>query len=307
MAGYSFGVRVPYEKPWKGHEEQLLLLRSRGLGISDETSALHHLARINYYRFAGYLLPFEEDHSSHALRAGTTFEEVYALYEFDARLRRHTFEAIEFVEIAFRARWAYEFARAHGPHAHLNCDLADDRDRFADNLARLIRSTQMARETFISHLLRKYAEPLPPLWAVSEVMSFGELSKWYTNLKSNAVRKAISHAFGMNPPVLASWLHHLSTVRNICAHHSRLWNREFTVTPKAPQSTPEIVRGAWHRDSRKLFNTLVILRYFAEQLHPDVHWGARLEGILRSNASVDLLAMGFPTRNVADMTRIADN
>lgn len=69
-------------------------------------------------------------------------------------------------------------------------------------------------------------------------MSLGQLSRWYDNLKPMPTRRAIADVYGVDEKVLGSWLRHISLVCNTCAHHSRLWNREFTITPRLPRSRP---------------------------------------------------------------------
>ena len=84
---------------------------------------------------------------------------------------------------------------------------------------------ERSRDTFIDHYRRKYLDPkLPPIWMVAEIMSLGQLSKWMGNLKLRTDRSAIAKPYGLDESVLVSLAHHLTYVRNICAHHGRLWN-----------------------------------------------------------------------------------
>jgi abortive infection bacteriophage resistance protein len=91
-----------------------------------------------------------------------------------------------------------------------------------------------------------------------------QLSKWYANLSTSADRNAIANVYGMDEINLVSFLHHLSTVRNICAHHSRLWNREFTFTFKLPKKRPKQLLQVLNfspSTSKRIYNTLVMLDY----------------------------------------------
>jgi abortive infection bacteriophage resistance protein len=148
-------------------------------------------------------------------------------------------------------------------------------------------------ETFIKHLKATYSEVLPPVWAVCEVMSLGLLSRWYNNLKPMPTRRAIAATYGVDESVLASWLHHLSLVRNTCAHHSRLWNREFTITPLLPRNKPAGLAAQCRPGSRKLYNTLVILLHGMDVIAPRHHWRTRLKELLTRHA-VPVTAMDFP-------------
>ena len=149
-------------------------------------------------------------------------------------------------------------------------------------------------EAFIKHLQSTYAETLPPVWAVCEVMSLGLLSRWYNNLKPMPTRRAIAAAYGVDEKVLESWLRHLSLVRNTCAHHSRLWNREFTITPLLPRSKPTGLAIQFQSNSRKLYNSLIILLHCMDVIAPRHHWRTRLKTLITSH-DIPVAAMDFPT------------
>ncbi|ECT4435767.1 Abi family protein, partial [Salmonella enterica] len=92
-----------------------------------------------------------------------------------------------------------------------------------------------SREDFIKHLKNKYEELQPPIWAVVELMTMGQLSKWFSNIKSRADRQAICRVYGLDEKIMTSFCEHLSLVRNHAAHHARLWNRDFTKTSMLPK------------------------------------------------------------------------
>ena len=144
-------------------------------------------------------------------------------------------DAIERVEVAIRTCVAFQLGHRYGTHPHLNPALFKQAWDHTKNVSQLQKDTQQSKEAFIQHLLAKYAEPLPPIWAAVEVMTLGQLSKWYANLQSGADRNLVAHVYDCDEINLVSFLHHLSTVRNLCAHHSRLWNREFIFTFKLPR------------------------------------------------------------------------
>jgi abortive infection bacteriophage resistance protein len=113
-----------------------------------------------------------------------------------------------------RRRWAYHLAHRHGPHAHLDPTLAYHPNYWQRNLDKLTEEVRRSEEIFNRHLLATYSEPLPPVWAVCEVMSIGLLSRWYNSLKPMPTRRAIASVYGVDEKVLQSWLHHLSLIRN---------------------------------------------------------------------------------------------
>ncbi|AWB34862.1 hypothetical protein DBV39_15250 [Orrella marina] len=152
-----------------------------------------------------------------------------------------------------------------------------------------------SQETFLRHHYQKYDEPLPPVWALVEIMTLGQLSKWYGNLRHGADRNAVAHRYNMDETNLTSFLHHLSVIRNLCAHHSRLWNREFTFTFRVPGHRPSaLVASLNPKDSRRLYNTLTVLAWLLDSISPQHHWKQRLKTSLLQH-SIDPLHMGFPT------------
>lgn len=284
----------PFTKPALTYSQQVALLRNRGMEIADSKEAEFYLQHINYYRLAAYWLPFEADHATHRFRNGTTFTDVLDLYVFDRELRLLLLDAIERLEVSLRSQWAYQMAHNHGTHSHLDTKFAHSSNHWQSNLDTLEKEVQRNRhEAFIDHLMSHYTERLPPVWAVCEVMSLGLLSRWYKNLKPIPTRRAIADVYSIDHNVLASWLHHLSIVRNICAHHNRLWNREFTVTPQLPRSKPLGLSVEFQQNSRRVYNTLIILMYCMDIIAPQHHWRSRMK-MLIEKPIITLAAMGFP-------------
>ena len=286
-------VKIPYSKEPKAITIQIELLRSRGMQIDDDSKAEHVLRHFNYYRLGAYWLPFEEDHETHRFRQDATLERVVEHYLFDRQLRLHILDAIERIEVSVRSQWAYQLGMNHGPHAHLDSRLAQNIQRWERNLNDLRKDLSRSHETFVKHFQSKYSDTTPPVWAACEVMSLGLLSKWYGNLKPVRTRKLISQPYEIDHDVLASWLQHLTHIRNICAHHSRLWNREFTVTPKLPRTKPSHLVEVLDPTRRGLYNTIVILDHLLGVVSPGNNWRNRLMTLV-SEYDIDSSRMGFP-------------
>ena len=282
-----------FEKPALSYAAQVERLQQRGMLIDDPAHAAFYLQHLNYYRLGAYWLPFEADHGSHRFQTGTRFSQVLALYVFDRELRLLVLDAIERIEISVRSQWAYQMAHRYGPHGYLDRTLARRPDQWERDKAQVTEEVQRSKEIFIQHLVNTYQEPLPPVWAACEVLSLGLLSRLFGNLKPMPVRRAIAEVYGIDEKVLASWLHHLTHVRNVCAHHSRLWNREFTITAMQPKHKPRGLAAQWAPGSRKLYNSLVVLLHCMDVVAPLHHWRGRLCSLLAQDG-VDLGAMGFP-------------
>lgn len=248
-------AKPAYAKPWLSCADQVALLQSRGLVVGDEGRAAEFLSHINYYRFSGFCYAFEKPH--HTFIPGATFEQVRASYEFDRVLRDLVTEALELIELDFRTAIAHHFSRIYGPFGHTSASSFFHRFAHSDWLDRLRKQASGSHEHFVNQFEAKYAQfPDLPLWMMTEVMSFGSLSMMFSGMV-RADQKEISARYGLQPNDLRTWMHHFVYVRNLCAHHSKLWDRVWSIKPTLPAGR------AWRppllRDNSRLFATLLML------------------------------------------------
>lgn len=281
---------MQFDKPPLTMVEQVDLLVERGLLIPDREKATHYLSHLNYYRLAAYWLPFEIDHTTHRFIRGSSFDDVLNLYIFDRKLRLLMMDAIERIEVSVRSAWAYKMARRYHPHYHLDRSLFKGRWDYDRHYKALKKEVSRSNETFIIHLKQKYSEDLPPIWAMVEIMTFGQLSNWYNNTRHRQDRNDIATLYGLDERILTSLLHHLTIVRNTCAHHARFWNREFPVIPKLPKDG---LPGLSNQHRRKIYNTLVLTLYLMDRINADHGWQIRILDLLDQH-EIDTDAMGFP-------------
>jgi len=288
---------VKYDKPPLSIDQQIDLLISRGMDITDRQRAARYLTHINYYRLRAYWLIFEESSGSgtHSFKSGTQFEHALSLYLFDRKFRMLVLEAIERVEVSFRTRFAYILGNKYGSHAYLDARLFKSTTIHAQCLESLREEFNRSRETFIDHYKKKYHEPdLPPIWAACEIMSFGQLSKWFQNLKQRPDRQEIAATFQIDESVLGSFMHHLTHIRNLVAHHCRLWNRRLMFTMVIPRRPNEITGWFNPLADRNIYNTLVMLGYMLNLMSPGATWCDRVKQLIEGNSLVNPAVMGFP-------------
>lgn len=263
--------------------------------IDDQSATFHHLAHLNYYRLTPYWLPFQENTVIHKFRPGTKFERVVDIYMFDKKLRLLLLNAIERIEVSVRTQWAYHFAHAHGAHAYLDKKFYLDLDQLSDNMTKLKDEFERSKEVFITHYKKTYNDPsMPPIWVACEIMSLGLLSKYYSNLNSRKVLDAIANTYFLNKTVMKSLLHHLAHIRNLCAHHSRIWNRDFKIKIKIPKSKSLKLTPNFNTKERsKLYNTLVFLIHLMDVINPSNKWRERLFHLIDEH-NINISSMGFP-------------
>jgi abortive infection bacteriophage resistance protein len=284
---------MKFSKPALPLPDLLAKLQARSLQVSDGTRAMHHLRFIGYYRLSAYALAFQQVNTpGKPFLPGTTFEDVLGLYHFDRELRLLVIDAIERIEVAVRSVLISEMSVRHGPHWFMESRHFSPHYGYINQLlAKVERDTRASRETFIIHYRTKYTDPcLPPAWATAENLTFGTLSYLFAALNS-ADRKVIAAPFGCDEQILRSWLHCLAYLRNLCAHHSRLWNRVFSITPAIAKRHAKILSYA-QRD--RFYALAVVLFELVKAPAPSTGWHERLKALLASHPNVPLSAMGFP-------------
>ena len=181
--------------PQNPASDQVQNLVDRGMIISDRDLAERTLTHVGFQRLSSYWQPFESNTpSSHGnlFVSGTRFRVILSRYLFDQRLRSHLMEAFSFIEVSIRTQWArqlvYEFG--HGEYAHQNAALFNR--HYTSNLAELQRSYEQITNQ------RGPNFNTQTIWDVIHVMSFGQLSKWYSNLRDRQITQAISQTYGLD-------------------------------------------------------------------------------------------------------------
>lgn len=289
---------VAYHKPPLSIEDQINLLMQRGMSIPDRDRARHYLTHINYYRLRAYWLPFEVNNPNgrHQFCPGTAFDDVLALYVFDRELRLMVIDAIERIEISLRARWAYHMAMQYGPFSHEDSAHFKRRDTWQACKDELNKEYVRSRETFADHYRNNYGHlAFPPVWVACELMTLGHVSRWLQNLNLPKDRQQIANAYGLDERVLVSFSHHLTIVRNHCAHHGRIWNRKFSLKMQLPAKKPQHLAAALNpAEDRRLYNTLTMMAYLMHLICPDSTWTSRVKHLILSCPQARLSEMGFP-------------
>lgn len=220
-------------KPPTTFKEQVGLYKSRKLHFEDSEYAEKILQRVNYYRLSAYGLTLKDPLIIDEYIAGTSFNKMLSLYEFDRRLRLLLLGALETIEIAFRTHISYETAHKLGPTGYRDKEHFQNEtyhQAFLTELDSLIDKSRKG-ELFVEHHFKKY-DGVFPIWAAIEVTSFGFLSKFYRNLNEDLKRQIAKIYYNIPYLYMESWLQTLSNVRNICAHYGRLYNKHLTFKPR---------------------------------------------------------------------------
>ena len=289
-----------YEKKPTTISEQIALLKNRGLEIESEEETAHFLSHISFYRLGEYWHPMQSDVKNHIFKPNSKFKEVIALYCFDRELRIILFDVIEKLEISLRTKLIYHLSHEFDPWWFQNFDLFTDSLALTKTLSGLGEEISRSRkEITLKNHFKNYKEDgrFPPAWKTLEHTSFGTLSKLYGNLKNPIKSKdIIAQEYGaVNHTYLPSWLQSIAQIRNYCAHHSRLWNRNLPSTVKLLTKPPLPWIEAIPKESefQKIYVHLCLMKYLLNIVTPGNHFTTHLRELFNKYPNVDPAALGM--------------
>lgn len=289
-----------YEKLPITIDAQIAQLKQRGLQIANDDTARHYLSSISYYRLAGYWWPMQADKQTHIFKPNSKFEDVIALYNFDRELRLLLFDVIERIEIGLRSKMIYHLSHEYDPWWFQNPELFINSREFIKTLASIEEELDRSKDIFIKDHLKRYKADLrfPPAWKTLEITGFGSLSKLYGNLKPTVKSKdtIAAELNTVNHTFLPSWLMSIAQIRNICAHHGRLWNKNLPGRPNLLPRPPALWLNKVPPASvhYMLYIHICCMKYLLDVISPGHHYKVRLSELFKNYPNVDLNALGFP-------------
>ncbi|TAM68587.1 MAG: Abi family protein [Microbacteriaceae bacterium] len=330
-----------YTKPWLSLDEQLEKLQSRGVNIGDRNPCLALLQAVGYYRLTGYLYPFRESETYldasdrqrvrvlNFYREGTSIAEAAALIDFDRQLRLLVLDGMERIEVSLRMQVGYVLGK-RSAFAHL--DPATFQASFvsipADTpsangiavaaaeptppgqakskhdlwLQRVLERQDNSNEDFVAHFREKYDNRMP-IWALTEIMEMGHLSRLYSGL-NRELSTAVAEAYDVpSKRVLASWVSSLNYVRNVSAHHARLFNRKLQVAPARPKigDIPLLdhLHSAEIPKAFGVYNALAVMAYLLRSIDGGRGWSHKVVELVSGfpeSQNMTAAAIGVPPK-----------
>lgn len=299
---------MDYTKTHASLSEQVHILQQRGLQINDVKDAEHYLSIVGYYRFSSYCYRFErppiEGQRTHCFKEGVTFGDVVRVYEFDKNLRLLILEILERYETCVRSVWAHSMSELYGSHPHMRAECFSNPEEYYSSFVSLIQEYKRAQGDLeeVKHYAFKYSNPfLPPIWIIVSLMSFGELFRWVKNTKETKVKNLVAKKLGMpNVQTLDGVSRALTTLRNLCAHHGRVWDKRFTTrlpliskNMLIPMQTVHTRDGSVQTDPR-VYNCILILGHIALRLDRNSSWPDRVASLIKNTTKEEQIIMGFP-------------
>lgn len=274
----------------------------------NETQATELLKNISYYRLKGYWWDMQTDYILHTLKPNTYFEDIVERYNFDRRLRLILFDAIERIEISLRTKMIYHLSISYGGLWYLDNTLFEAttitlndgtiKTIHQNTLDELQKEFKRSQEIFIKDHRSKHPNQNADAWKTLEVASMGTLSKLYKNLKHQLPEKAsIAKEMGLNlHNELSSWLEAIAYIRNIIAHHSRLWSRNMVKKPIDKLNNPI---GQWLNNplitvqTKKPFLIISSMVYLCNIVTPGHQIKTKILDLFNLNPNIQIYKLGF--------------
>jgi abortive infection bacteriophage resistance protein len=231
-------------------------------------------------------------------------------YDFDRQLRQILFGGIEQIEIAVRSKMIYHLSIAYDGLWYLNPTLFDAALHSYDGINMTAHSKALedlqkeydrSQEDFIREHKRHHPEQPAESWKMLEVASMGTLSKFYKNLKITLPeRSIISNEMGVNSPhVFSGWLESIAFIRNVIAHHSRLWSRTMVKRPSMKLNNPV---ASWFTQAPKQgqidkpFSTISCMVYLCNHLNQSDDMKQKIINLIDAFPNVPIYKYGFFNR-----------
>lgn len=300
---------MKYSKPPLNIDDQIELLKSRGLIVDDYDRAVKYLSSVSYYRLSGYMFHLQNKGNESKFIEGTDFCDVINLYTFDKKLRCIFLEYLERIEVCFRTRLLNTYSTNHGFYWYLNKSYFLDKNDLGTEkieilsyndyvLKAVLGSVKEPKEQFLKAFVSNYnSETYPPENMSFEILSFGKIVKLYTCLKNTEHKLEIANLFNLpTGKYLSNWLQFLNDVRNVCAHHSRLWNRKFTFNKLSfPGRKKYAIIGSLNNYSgMNLYGAIISINHLLKSFNETNSFIKKIEELIELH-DIPTSNLGFPS------------
>lgn len=274
---------ISYNKPPLSLIEQIYHLQECGIQIEDQDFATKVLKFVSLKRLKGYIYP--------PLKS-KYFKDIWSLYQFDSEIRRFCLGLIELVEVGIRTVISNQMSLEYGIHWFERADLFSADEKHQGILKVIEKAQSKAKKDTNHHVGRFYVKyneaSFPPSWTVFEALTLGTVSTIYRSMKPQ-IQKKISREFGLNYDIFKSWLICIAALRNICAHHERLWNRVFTFKPIIQNE-----QKGYIPTNERFFAQFMVLSNLIKIIDPHVNSIQSLKNLMAKHHESYLKFMGFP-------------
>lgn len=309
-------------KPFLAYVDLVALLASRGMNIVDVNAAEREIARLGYYRLSGFWYParrFARDGAGNKVscpqtnkpvrledfQPGTRFDRAVELYKFDKALRLLMLDAIESIEVHLKTVVAHELGRnnemAYTSASYIEPKWTIVNRGYANSkwdswtIREQKKQAECHEECFTSHRLKNRSVPF---WVAVEAWDFGTLSLYYQMLKRRPQGWILARLGLHDVKAFISWLKELNTLRNRCAHHTRIWNQSSSNLIALPNGSPYFQALNLNANAlKRLYGLIAVIWLLLQRIEPDSQWIRQIADLIDSKPAIPgctFVAMGFP-------------
>jgi abortive infection bacteriophage resistance protein len=298
MAGLLFcGGKVGKDiKPFKNIEEQISILQARGLIIDDLEEARNLLRNLSYYRLSAYTLTLRKNDMFYS---NLHFSDVMQIYNFDMELRAALMYVLEYIEVSVRTHIGYHHAEKHGPLGYLDASSFENENRYQKFINDYENSILEygKKEVFVQHHKDEYDGQFP-MWVLVEILSFGALSRLFSNLEKELRDDICKDNYGLiGEDYIKNWLQAFTILRNICAHRGRIYNREIPFGIKLPEKDKKLLKKyglSMNRVPKQFLGYMFIIRKMVNNDHIWNTFVNRILTLIEKYPFVKISHYGFP-------------
>jgi len=300
------------EKQFKSLDEQISILKEKGLIIEDEEFAKEILLRENYFFINGYRTLLMNSYQDKTFILGATFKELYSIFLFDRYIRNILFKNLMVIENQLKSVVSYQLSRKYGYRDKDYLNVKNfTKEKFKnrrvkdiiEKMKRQVRNNG-AHHMATQHYITNYG--YIPMWVMVKVLSFGIVCELYSILK-NEDQVSVADMFGVNTNYMESFLPILSNYRNLCAHEDIVYDHR---TEKGIVNTPyhqklhiPIMDDEYIYGKNDIFSVFIIFKYLLRKddfrmMMREVNYEIdRLDGVINS----------IPINKILDRMGIPDN
>ena len=290
-----------YPKKILSIPQQIQSYIDAGMEITSYAEVEKALKSVGFYRLRGYSFNLY-DNAVKKYIPGTKFEDVFNLYQFDEKLSVLIFSAITKIEVVLRVRLAEALLIHREPLILQDSSIFKDKKQYWQNMSAISSEISRSNDVFIKHNFDNHDGEVP-VWAAVEVLSFGTLSKIIKNLKTGtgstysilATNYQYQSEKGIqvtpSKKMFSSWVQSVSVLRNMCAHHSRIYNRTIHTAPEI-LNTDKVMPASAHNG---LYQILLAMKYLRSSNEDWTIFVDEFDKLIQKNNSIiSLTAMNLP-------------
>ena len=209
------------------------------------------------------------------------FYKILNLYVFDRKLSVEFLDALEKIEKSIKTRITYVLSHSHGKFC-----INENKEYSHIFQSKINKELKWSREVFLRTYKYKYQDEYYPIWMIMEVLTLGTTLDVLLNSPTQA-RKEVARFYAIGTDYLESWIDNLREVRNICAHHSRLWNRNISKKPQKEKTSDHF------QYNNKVYDSIIITARLLKIISPNSEWLEKIKKLIIDH-EINTGKMGFP-------------